>query len=105
MPPGLSCRAPILAREIMNLLGLAAISANDLWAVGMYYTGNSPNVLAQHWDGTAWTISTLESPPDNGELLAVSALSANNVWAAGYSGSATLDRALGRHNLVNTTQP
>src|SRR4051794_41154715 len=36
----------------------AAISANDIWAVGQYVDDTSfkTQTLTQHWDGTAWTI-------------------------------------------------
>jgi hypothetical protein len=79
-----------------NLLGVAAVSANDVWVVGYYiiYTtttgtrpahGNIQQTLIEHWDGTAWTV--VPSPnigTESNQLLGVSALSANNVWAVGY---------------------
>src|SRR5215212_10061127 len=37
--------------------GLAPVTANDVWAVGWYDSGNyTPRTMTQHWDGTAWSI-------------------------------------------------
>ena len=68
------------------LEGVAVVSANDVWAVGLNYDLNSGNqrTLVEHWDGTQWNI--VPSPNVNQHdnyLTAVSAVSANNVWAVG----------------------
>src|SRR5262245_44362170 len=72
--------------------GVAAITSNDVWAVGGY--GNlttQAHQLIQHWDGQNWTIaSTPTLPTTYNELLAISALSTNDVWAVGSSGGETL---------------
>ena len=65
---------------------VAAISTNDVWAVGDYL----PNVggvrtLVEHWDGMHWGI--VPSPnvgSDNNLFLDVVAISSNDVWAVGY---------------------
>lgn len=68
------------------LSGVAAISANDVWAVGYFYPGSSGpyNALAEHFDGTTWSAVPV---PDNGtsdnQLNAVSADATNDVWAVG----------------------
>ena len=73
---------------ISELHSVAAVSANDVWAVGSSSDGKLPSrTLIQHWDGAQWTI--VSSPnPDNqfNELRGVAAISANNVWAVGYRG-------------------
>jgi hypothetical protein len=69
------------------LFGVAAVSANNVWAVGSSLPGQglSPTLI-EHWDGTQWSI--IPSPNVNGAaanlLFGVSALSATNIWAAGY---------------------
>lgn len=76
-----------------ELLGLAAVSASDIWSVGFFNTGpyaGSLRTLAEHWDGTSWSIVSSPNPAANtgdyDALQGVAALSASNVWAVGYSG-------------------
>jgi hypothetical protein len=86
---------------ISELLGVAAVSANDVWSVGITYL-SGPRVtrpLIEHWDGSAWSIvpsPDLPSGSPNSNLYGVSAASANDVWAvgsyytAGYASGKTL---------------
>src|SRR5207248_2376891 len=37
-----------------DLLGVAAVSASDVWAVG--FSGQEKRVLVEHWNGTAWSV-------------------------------------------------
>jgi len=70
-----------------RLLGVAAVSANDVWAVGeslqetaAAFGGNKG--LIEHWNGAAWQV--IPSPGQGGERLhAVAAVSASDVWAVG----------------------
>jgi hypothetical protein len=80
--------APNLSTNDNNLAAVSAASANDVWAVGNYYTQSNPNVfrnLAEHWDGTQWTAM---APPNVGDqentLFSVSALPDGHAWAVGY---------------------
>ena len=78
-----------------GLAGVAAVSANDIWAVGSYKNITSSSVIIQpiieHWDGTNWSIIPSPNPsPSNGNyivdwsnLSGVAAVSADNVWAVG----------------------
>lgn len=67
-----------------DLNGVAAITTNDVWAVGDYYDPVAHEWLyfALHWNGSGWTnfIS-----PQLGFLFGVTALASNNVWAVGTS--------------------
>jgi hypothetical protein len=74
-----------------QLNGVAAISANDVWAVG-YTSSSSRSVditLVEHWNGTRWSI--VPSPNvqtgfgDSNVLKAVSAVSSTDVWATGWA--------------------
>jgi hypothetical protein len=58
------------------LAGVAALSANDVWAVG--------GSLALHWNGKSW--ARVPVPKGTGSLNAVAATSPGDVWAVG-SGS------------------
>jgi hypothetical protein len=79
-----------------NLLsGVTAISATDVWAVGDFQTttaaGTVFQTLAEHWNGTAWSIvASANGGGPGAELNGVAAVSASDVWAVGDSGSGTL---------------
>jgi hypothetical protein len=69
-----------------NLLnGVRAISANDVWAVGDYLSGPTIYPLAEHWNGSAWTLSPTPNPGNSNAFVRVFATASNDVWAAGYN--------------------
>jgi len=80
-------KTPTDGRHIRLLHDVAAISHDDVWAVGTEISLGSGAVhsLTEHWDGTAWSIV---KPPnahaDRDELNGVVAGSSDNVWAVGY---------------------
>lgn len=64
----------------VQLSGVSAVSATDVWAVGT----RAGHTLTEHWDGSAWRI--VPSPDGSratSQLLAVAALSATDAWAVG----------------------
>ena len=66
-----------------DLTAVAAISTNDVWAVGWYQSGPTGQVggaLTMHWDGTSWTVVP---NPTKATLYAITAISSNDVWAVG----------------------
>jgi hypothetical protein len=73
---------------LSQLYSVAAVSANNVWAVGSSQDGSLPRrTLVQHWDGTQWSLVSSPSPDKQfNELRGVAALSANDVWAVGYRG-------------------
>ncbi|MGH2517975.1 MAG: hypothetical protein ACRDHP_20220 [Ktedonobacterales bacterium] len=60
-----------------ELLGVTAISTNDVWAVGF-----GAGTLIEHWNGTVWTAVPSLSGGNSG-FAAVSAVSSSDVWAVG----------------------
>lgn len=81
---------PTGADQTLN--GVVAIAPNDVWAVGgtSDLTGFQPaRPIAMHWNGTAWSLSTL-SGLGNGGLSSVTASSPASVWAAGTVGTASV---------------
>ena len=78
--------------------GVAAVSSNDVWAVGMSrnQSGFSSHTLTEHWNGSQWSIISSANPssPFN-NLRSVTAVSATNVWAVGQ-----YDTSSGFHTLI-----
>ena len=71
-----------------SLTGVAAISANSIWAVGTSYHGGIPNqAIIEHWNGTSWSL--VSNPGSGSSLQSVVALAANNVWTVGTKSSQT----------------
>src|SRR5207249_1249822 len=57
------------------LNGVAAVSANDVWAVGYYYNGSVNQTLVEHWDGASWSVvSSPNAGASDNYLFAVSAV-------------------------------
>jgi len=63
---------------------VAAVAANDVWAVDFSYNGSLTQTLIEHWDGSTWTIV---SSPNVGSLYnflqSVAVVSSSDVWAVG----------------------
>jgi hypothetical protein len=77
-----------------SLVGVAATSATNAWAVGTECTmcGGSQegeDTLIVHWNGTAWTQvpSPNPSPAGFNDLFGVAATSSANAWAVGFAPS------------------
>src|SRR6266550_3160836 len=68
---------------VNKINAIAAVSANDVWAVGIAPTPTN-TVLILHWNGAAWSVVP---NPTNGipltNLAALSVISANDIWAVG----------------------
>jgi hypothetical protein len=82
-----------------SLFGVAAIAHNDIWGVGTFTTvdptfGTLVNeTLAEHFNGSTWSVVSTPSPSTRGnELLSAAAAAGNDVWAVGFAfGSANPD--------------
>jgi hypothetical protein len=72
-----------------QLFGTAAIAANDIWSVGdvLSSSGSSTTTLAEHFNGTSWSVVPTPSLPTGGFLEGVAAVAGNDVWAVGGAGS------------------
>lgn len=65
------------------LSGIAAISPQDVWAVGNYSSGGQN--LVEQWNGTSWNV--IPSPFRRRTVSSLSVVSADSpadIWAAGY---------------------
>ena len=80
-----SCAAPfttMASPASSELLSIAAISASNVWAVGV--AGRT--AVTMNWNGTAWTVIANRGPKTS-TLSGVAASAANNVWAVGANGT------------------
>jgi hypothetical protein len=65
-----------------GLTALAALAADDIWAVGNGAQGG----LIQHWDGRSW--QTVANPSQPGaQFSAITALAPNDLWVVGLDGA------------------
>jgi hypothetical protein len=83
-----------------NLYGVAAISAEDVWAVGSGRDGEGEfHAIALHFDGHTWSAVPAANPGTNGNVLyGVVAKGPRDAWAVGQKiGSAPPDEALIEH--------
>jgi hypothetical protein len=74
-------------RNQADVFAMTSSSANDVWAIGSLVNLDSglASSLFEHWNGTAWTATTVES--NNEFLFGASADATNDAWAVGFSGS------------------
>ena len=64
------------------LTAAAAVSSNDVWALGAHGKNGSP--FAQHWNGKAWKSVPVPSPMGSDyTMTAAVAIRGNDVWAVG----------------------
>ena len=69
-----------------SVKAMASTSANDVWAIGSLLADGGENLefLFEHWDGTAWTATTLES--GDAFLFGAYADAPNDAWVVGFNG-------------------
>ena len=73
--------AAYLDASVSSLFSVAAVSANDVWAVG-----SNIGTLIEQWNGSTWNV--VSSPnPGYGDLSSVAVVSANDIWAVGSNGN------------------
>lgn len=68
-----------------SIEAMAYTSANDIWAIGsLLVDGEELFFLIEHWDGTSWTATELDS--GDAFIFGASADATNDVWAVGFNG-------------------
>jgi hypothetical protein len=75
------------ASASVTLVGVAAVSGHNIWAVG----SDTGQTLILHWNGSTWRRVASPTPNGLGDLQGVAAPSSTSVWAVGasYNGIAT----------------
>jgi hypothetical protein len=82
------------------LLGAAARTSTDAWAVGEQFAAAGqapPPPVSYHWNGSAWSTVATPALGVSSALLSVSASTATDAWAVGFS-------VLGRHHDGTLTE-
>ena len=78
-------------KDQANVFAMTSSSANDVWAIGnlMNLGTGVVSSLFEHWNGTTWTATTVDS--NNQFLFGASADAANDAWAVGFNGSENIE--------------
>jgi hypothetical protein len=82
-----TANAATQANDYNSLDAVTVLSATDIWAVGNFnrFSQSGQKTLAEHWDGTKWT---LVPTPNTAQLVnvfaGVAAAATDDVWAVGY---------------------
>ena len=90
--------SPNFGTDANFLIGAAALSAGDAWAVGHYRAGSTQLPLSIHWDGVATELLPMPTPPSsisgpNVMLYDVHAFASDDVWAVGSNPPASTGSA------------
>src|SRR6266446_8452518 len=82
-----------------GLSGVAAVSANDIWAVGSSGSQmGSGQTLIEHWNGTQWSLAQIPSTGSlYNTLTGVAVVSVNDVWAVGWQANGGPSQTLIEH--------
>jgi len=76
----------LLTNANAALNGIAALAANNIYAVGYQPASNGAVLtLVEHFDGHAWSVVDTPDVSEGDVLSAVTATSANDVWVVGTS--------------------
>jgi hypothetical protein len=69
-----------------NLYSVAALAANDVWAVGEQYSYSFGSYvpMIEHWNGSAWSV--VPASQYGVSLRGVAAIAPDDVWAVGWLG-------------------
>jgi S-layer homology domain len=89
--------SPNAGTDSNSLSAIAAVAANDIWAVGAADLYSTWQPLIEHWNGSSWSIVAGPSIGTNGRLDGVAAIAADDVWAVGAYTGDTYSRTLIEH--------
>jgi hypothetical protein len=88
--------SPPLTGVGASLLGVAATSPRNIWAVGDYAAGKRFQPLIEHFNGTRWALIPAPAA-GTAELNRISFMAPSNGWAVGSSGGGSHTQALIEH--------
>jgi hypothetical protein len=79
----------------MGFFGVACVASSDCWAVGFAFIGGggTRGPLAEHWNGSAWSIIATDNPSFvNNQLSGVTCIGTSDCWAVGFALTGNLDQ-------------
>jgi hypothetical protein len=99
--------SPNVGSHHNSLWDVAAVSSNDVWAVGVSINDVTgvQETLTLHWDGVAWNHVPSPNPGYNHILEGVVGISSNDVWAVGTLGNRILMLHWDGTEWTNVTGP
>jgi hypothetical protein len=62
---------------------LAAVSSDDVWAVGQAKSGFGVKTLAEHWDGSSWSLVDAPTAGRQAGYQSLAAKASDDLWAVG----------------------
>ncbi len=89
--------SPNVGTGINSFNAMTATSPTNAWAVGSYMGTSAQRALAEHWNGTTWSVvNTPNSGSGTNILLGAASVSKKDAWAVGFGGSPAA-RTLAEH--------
>jgi hypothetical protein len=74
---------PTTGSNDSDFSGIAALAANDVWAVGEVGPSYAQQTLIEQWNGSQWSIVSSPNSGSNDSLTSIAAISATDIWAVG----------------------
>ena len=91
-------KSPNVGTNFNFLYATAAISTNDVWAVGFSYNpGNPSQTLIEHWNGKKWKVVSSPNAGSGSTLSGVTAISKKDAWAVGEYSNGGVEQTLTEH--------
>jgi hypothetical protein len=93
-----------------RLLGISAVSPNDIWAFGSYFAASGSEnqfTLLLHWDGSSWTVQPSPDPKPGNFLADILwggvVTTPGSVWIVGSEDPATTGKPVTVTLVLHTT--
>lgn len=68
-----------------TFLGVVALAADNVWAVGGTDGTENQQTLVEHWNGSQWSVVPSPNGGTDDMLNSIAAVSATDIWAVGYN--------------------
>ena len=92
--------SPNAGRQANSLSSVAAVTDNDVWAVGWAFNAqlNAYRTVTEHWNGTRWSLVRSPNATNGYNLLnGVAVVAANDVWTVGQAANGSTYSTLVEH--------
>jgi len=92
--------SPNGGRQANSLASVAAVTDNDVWAVGWAFNAqlNAYRTVTEHWNGTRWSLVRSPNATNGYNLLnGVAVVAANDVWTVGQAWNGSTYNTLVEH--------